>query len=207
MILRPPRRIGLRFRPPSRTTKAWNDGARLRMTVEERLQNYLGQSPRIHETAFIAPSAFVVGDVTVGPRASIWPMCVVRGDINSIRIGEATNVQDGSIIHLADDHGVTIGDYVTIGHAAIIHACTVEDECLIGMRATILDGAVIGRRSIIGACTLVTKDQVIPPGSMVVGSPGKIVRSLSEEEQGHIRYWAEKYTKVAAAHKAARAGT
>jgi carbonic anhydrase/acetyltransferase-like protein (isoleucine patch superfamily) len=173
------------------------------MNIDERLNRYLGQSPHVDATAYIAPSAVVVGDVRIGPKASIWPMCVVRGDINSIRIGEATNVQDGTIIHLADEHGVLIGNHVTIGHGAIVHACTVEDECLIGMRATILDGAVVGHHSMIGACTLVTKDQVIPPGSLVMGSPGKVVRALSPEEQAKIRYWAEKYTKVADTHRRA----
>jgi carbonic anhydrase/acetyltransferase-like protein (isoleucine patch superfamily) len=140
--------------------------------------------------------------VRIGPGASVWPGCVLRGDINFIEIGEASNVQDGTIIHLADNSPVRIAKFVTIGHAAVIHACTIEDECLIGMRATILDGAVIGRNSIIGAQTLVTQGMIVPPGSLVLGVPGKITRILEAEEQAEIRKWAEKYIRVAEAHRA-----
>lgn len=174
------------------------------MTLEEQFATFLAKDPTVDPTAFIAPGATVIGDVRIGPRASIWPGCVLRGDINFIEIGEATNVQDGTIIHLASDHPVRIGKFVTIGHAAMIHACTIEDECLIGMRATILDGAVIGRNSIIGAQALVTRGTIVPPGSLVVGVPGKIQRTLDLEEQAEIRKWAEKYTKVAEAHRAKR---
>ena len=153
-------------------------------------------------TAYVAPNATVIGDVRIGARVSIWPGCVLRGDINFIEIGEATNVQDGTIVHLASDYPVRIGKFVTIGHAAMIHACTIEDECLIGMRATILDGAVIGKNSIIGAQALVTQGMIVPPGSLVLGVPGKITRALDPQEQAGIRKWAEKYIKVAEAHRA-----
>jgi carbonic anhydrase/acetyltransferase-like protein (isoleucine patch superfamily) len=112
------------------------------MTLEERLQKFLSQDPRVDPSAYVAPSAVVMGAVRIAPLASVWPLCVLRGDIESIEIGEGSNVQDGTIVHLADDLGVKVGSYVTIGHAAMIHACTIEDECLIGMRATVLDGAV-----------------------------------------------------------------
>ena len=148
------------------------------------------------------PGATLIGDVRVGPHASIWPGCVLRGDINFIEIGEGTNVQDGTVIHLSDDHPVRVGKYVTVGHAAMLHACTIEDECLIGMRATVLDGAVIGRNSIVGAQALVTQGMIVPPGSLVLGVPGKIARVLDAEEQAGIRRWAEKYIRVAAAHRA-----
>lgn len=174
------------------------------MTLDEQLATFLAKEPTIDPTAYVAPGATLIGDVRLGPRASVWPGCVLRGDINFIEIGEATNVQDGTIIHLADDYPVRIGRYVTIGHAAIIHACTIEDECLIGMRATILDGAVIGDHSIIGAGALVTAGTVVPPGSLVLGVPGKVSRTLEPPEQADIRKWAEKYVKVAAAHRARR---
>jgi gamma-carbonic anhydrase len=172
------------------------------MTLDEQFATFLARDPSLDPTAYIAPGATIIGDVRIGPRASVWPGCVLRGDINFIEIGEATNVQDGTIVHLADDHPVRIGRFVTIGHAAMIHACTVEDECLIGMRATILDGAIIGKNSIIGAQTLVTQGMIVPPGSLVLGVPAKITRTLDPEEQAGIRKWAEKYIRVAEAHRA-----
>lgn len=171
------------------------------MNLEERLAFYLGKSPSLHPSAYLAPSAVVIGDVTLAANSSVWPLCVLRGDINSIRIGAGSNIQDGTIVHLADDYGVEVGAYVTVGHGAVLHACRIEDECLIGMRATILDGAVIGRRSIVGAGALVPKGMVVPPGSMVLGLPARVVRPLREEEQAELRYWAEKYVVTAAFHK------
>ena len=149
----------------------------------------------------MAAGATLIGDVRLGPHASVWPGCVLRGDINFIEVGEGTNIQDGTIVHLADEYPVRIGRHVTVGHAAMIHACTIEDECLIGMQATVLDGAVIGRRSIIGAHSLVTQGMIVPPGSLVLGVPGRIVRTLDAEQQNGIRRWAEKYVRVAAAHR------
>ena len=172
------------------------------MTVSERLERFLTKEPTLADDVFIAPGATVVGDVRLGSRSSVWYGCVLRGDINFIQIGEGTNVQDGSIVHLEDDSPAVVGDYVTIGHAAVIHACIVEDECLIGMNATILDGAVVGRRSIVGAGSLVLQGMQIPPGSLVAGVPAKVKRLLSEEEQDALKPWAEKYVAVAAAHAA-----
>lgn len=172
------------------------------MTVHERLARYLGRTPDLARAAFVAPNATVLGDVTVGAQSSLWYGCVLRADINSIVIGDGSNVQDGTIVHLADDHGVRIGNHTTIGHAAIIHACTIGDECLIGMGATVLDGAEIGDRCIVGANALVTQRFRAPPGSMILGAPAKVVRALTEEEQGGLRRWAEKYVAVAQAHAA-----
>lgn len=171
------------------------------MTLQERLATYLGREPSIHPTAFLAPQATVIGAVTVGALSSVWPSAVLRGDINAIRIGIGTNIQDGCVVHLADEHGVTIGNYVTVGHLAMIHACTIEDECLIGMHATILDGAHIGHNSIVAAGALVTKNTIVPPGSLVVGSPAKVVKTLSDEEQANLKSWAEKYIQVSQAHR------
>ena len=172
------------------------------MTVEERLSNHLNKEPQVDSSAYVARGAILVGDVRLGPKSSVWHNCVLRGDINSIEIGEGSNVQDGTMVHLADNFGVKVGKYVTIGHAAMIHACTIGDECLIGMQATILDGAEIGEQSIVGANSLVTNGTKIPPGSLVMGTPAKVVRALTPEERAKGRYLAEKYTTVAATHKA-----
>jgi len=170
------------------------------MTVQERLERYLGRTPDIARANFVAPNATVIGDVTLGEASSVWYGAVLRGDINSIVIGDGTNVQDGTIVHLADDYGVRIGNYTTIGHAAIIHACGIGSECLIGMGATILDGAQIGDRCIVGANALVTQRFLAPPGSMILGAPAKVVRGLREDELAGLRRWAEKYVEVSKAH-------
>lgn len=172
------------------------------MTITERLQTFLERDPEIDSTAYVAKDAVVIGSVKVGPKASVWHGCVLRGDIERIIIGEGSNVQDGTVIHLADDLAAVVGRYVTIGHKAMIHACTIEDECLIGMNATILDGALIGTRSIVGAGAVVTKGTSIPPGSLVLGTPAKVIRPLSEEEQAGLKEWADKYVEVSAYHKA-----
>lgn len=152
--------------------------------------------PTIHRSAFIASSADVIGRVTLGEESSIWYGAVLRGDINEIVIGPRSNVQDNAVVHLADDHGCYVGELVTVGHSAVIHACTIKDEVLVGMGSIILDGAVIGERSIIGAGALVTGGTIIPPGSLVIGSPGKVVRTLSLDEQRQVKSWAEKYVTV-----------
>lgn len=170
------------------------------MTHQERLEKFLGRTPQVHPTAWIAKSADVMGDVRIGPKATILYQVVLRGDIQKIVIGEGTNIQDGAVVHLADDFPAIIGNYVTVGHKAMIHACTIEDECLIGMSSTILDGAVIGRRSIVAAGAVVPPGMMVPPGSMVMGIPGKIT-PLPEARQAGLRYWAEKYIEVAAEHR------
>lgn len=171
------------------------------MTVEERLAKYLDQTPEVDASAYIAKGAVVIGAVTLAENSSVWHNSVLRGDINTIEIGEGSNVQDGTVVHLADDYGVQVGKYVTIGHSAMIHACEIGDECLIGMQATILDGAVIGAQSIVGAGALVTKGTQVPEGSLVLGAPAKVVRSLSEEERSGLKAMAEKYVTVSREHK------
>jgi len=157
---------------------------------------YLQKTPTLHPSVFVAPSADIVGDVTVGEKASIWYQAVLRGDINRIVIGPRSNIQDGSVVHLADDFGTCVGELVTCGHRAILHACTIRDEVLVGMGATVMDGAVVGARSIIGAGALVTMGTEIPPGSLVIGSPAKVVRKLDLKEQADIKTWAERYIHV-----------
>lgn len=174
------------------------------MNVQERLARHLSRTPDLSRASFVAPNATVIGDVTLGAQSSVWYGCVLRGDINAIVIGDGSNVQDGTIVHLADDYGVRVGHYTTIGHAAIIHACEIGDECLIGMGATVLDGARIGDRCIVGANALVTQRFVAPPGSMVLGAPAKVVRPLTDQEIRGLRPWAEKYIEVAKAHAARR---
>jgi carbonic anhydrase/acetyltransferase-like protein (isoleucine patch superfamily) len=170
------------------------------MTVEERLAKHLSKSPDVARANWVAANATVVGDVTLGPKSSVFYGAVLRGDIARIVVGEGTNIQDNAVVHLADDLDAIIGAWCTIGHSAIVHACTIEDECLIGMGATVLDGARIGRRSIVGAGALVTQRTVVPPGSMVLGAPAKVVRALSDAEQAALRGWAEKYVEVSKAH-------
>jgi len=171
------------------------------INLDEQLARYLGATPSIHPTAFVAPGAIVVGDVTLATDASIWYGAVVRADINKIRIGPGSNIQDCSVVHVADDFGTILGQYVTCGHGAILHACTIDDEVLIGMGATILDGVEIGARSIIGANALVTQGMKIPPGSLVLGAPAKIRRTLDLDEQAGVRHWAEKYIPLGRAYR------
>ena len=166
------------------------------MDFHEQMARHLDARPSIHPTAFIAPGAVIVGDVEIGEEAGIWYGAVLRGDLNAIRIGPRSNIQDGAVVHLADELGVYVGEFVTCGHSAILQACKVDDEVLIGMGATVLDGAEIGARSVIGANSLVTQGMKIPPGSLVMGTPAKIRRTLDLEEQSSVRHWAEKYVKL-----------
>jgi len=175
------------------------------MTTEERLRLHLGWTPDTARAAWIAPTATVVGDVTLGPQASVFYGAVLRGDIARIVVGEGTNLQDHVVVHLADDGDAVIGAWCTIGHRAIVHACTIEDECLIGMGSIVLDRARIATRSLVGAGAVVPEDFTCPPGSLVLGVPAKVVRALSAEEQAGLRRWAEKYVAVARAHAARRA--
>jgi carbonic anhydrase/acetyltransferase-like protein (isoleucine patch superfamily) len=152
--------------------------------------------PRVHPTAYIDESAQVIGDVEIGEESSVWMAVVVRGDVHRIRIGRRTNLQDGTIVHvMRDTHPTTIGDDVTAGHGAIIHGCTIEDGCLVGMGAIVLNGALVGAGSLIAAGTLVTEGMQIPPRSLVMGSPGKVKRPLTDAEVADVLSYAARYVE------------
>lgn len=172
------------------------------MTLKERLERHLHRTPDTARANFVARTATVIGDVTLGAGSSVFYGAVLRGDIARIVVGEGSNIQDNAVVHLADDGDAIIGRWCTIGHSAIVHACTIEDECLIGMGATVLDGAVIGTRSIVGAGAVVRQGMIVPPGSMVLGIPARVVRSLTADEMAGLRPWAEKYVETSAAHAA-----
>jgi len=167
------------------------------------IMKFEGNTPKIKKDVFIAPSADVIGDVKIGKNSSVWFGCVIRGDIHKIRIGKRTNIQDLSMIHVthytkkdkSDGNPTIIGDNVTIGHRVMLHGCTIESACLIGMSATILDGAVIGKESIVGASSLVTKDKKFPPRSLIMGSPAKLIRELSDEEISFLYESAQNYVE------------
>jgi len=160
------------------------------------LRPYRGRLPHVHPTAFVDGSAQVIGDVDIGAESSIWMNVVIRGDVNTIRIGQRSNVQDGTVVHVMHDtHPTSIGDDVTVGHGAIVHGCTIHDRVLVGMGAIVLNGAEIGADSIVAAGTLVTEGAVIPPRSLVMGSPGKVRRPLSDEDVASILEYARNYVR------------
>lgn len=167
-------------------------------TVRELLEAHLRKKPRLGRGVYIARGAVVLGDVTLGDGSSVWYNTLLRGDINRIVIGRGSNIQDNSVVHLSEELPCLVGDYVTVGHSVVLHACAVEDECLIGMGAVVLDGAVIGAQSIVGAGALVTQGACIPPGSLVLGAPGKVVRTLSSGERARLLTMAEHYVENAA---------
>ncbi|HOK48923.1 MAG TPA: gamma carbonic anhydrase family protein [Sedimentibacter sp.] len=160
------------------------------------IMEFEGVKPSIHEKTFIAEGCHIIGKVTIKEYSSIWFNTVVRGDVNSIEIGRYVNIQDNSVVHVSNDYPTIIGDFVTIGHNATVHACTVEDHCLIGMGSIILDGAVIGRGSIVAAGALVKKNQHIPPFSVVAGIPAKVIKTVPEEDISKIHSQALKYKDV-----------
>ena len=161
--------------------------------LEKQFVTFLRQKPALGKGVFIAKGAVVFGHVTIGDYSSLWYNAVARGDINRIAIGHHTNIQDNAVLHLECELPCMVGNYVTIGHSAIVHACTVGDESLIGMGSVILDGAVIGRQCLIGAKALVTPRTQIPDGSLVLGAPAKVIRQLSAEERQGLKVSAERY--------------
>lgn len=167
------------------------------------IRTFKGKTPQIHDSVYVDDSAVIIGDVIIGEDCSVWPMTVIRGDVHEIRIGKNTNIQDGSIIHVTHDGKYTpggfpthVGDYVTIGHRVTVHACTIGDYCLLGMSATIMDGATVPDRVIIGAGSLVPAGKQLEADSLYVGSPVKRVRTLKDSEFEMLQYSAENYAKL-----------
>jgi carbonic anhydrase/acetyltransferase-like protein (isoleucine patch superfamily) len=169
------------------------------------IRPYKGKTPKIAPSAFIADGAVIIGDVEIGEQASIWYNCVLRADVGMIRVGARSNVQDGSCLHMTSDlsHAI-IGEEVTVGHNAIVHGATVHDGALIGMGSILLDNAVIGAESLVGAGTVVSARTVIPPYSLVLGQPGKVVRQLSENQRLEGRRGALHYVELAIEHGRSR---
>jgi carbonic anhydrase/acetyltransferase-like protein (isoleucine patch superfamily) len=164
------------------------------MTRQPDIRPYRGTRPQIAASAYIDPAAVIIGDVHIGEDSSVWPCTVIRGDVNHIRIGARTNIQDGCTLHvMRDEWPLTLGDDVTVGHSVTLHGCAIESRCLIGMGAILLNGVRIGTGSIVAAGTLIPERTVIPPGSLVMGQPGKVKRTLSEADQASINSYAERY--------------
>jgi carbonic anhydrase/acetyltransferase-like protein (isoleucine patch superfamily) len=166
--------------------------------VRQQLDTFLRKTPQLGQGVYIARSAVVFGDVTLGDYSSVWYNAVVRGDINRIVIGHHTNIQDNAVLHLADDYPCLVGSWVTVGHSAIVHACAIGDETLVGIGAVVLDGAEVGSQCLIGAKSVVTPGTKIPDGSLVLGAPARIKRALTEQERNELKTWAEKYVHNAA---------
>jgi carbonic anhydrase/acetyltransferase-like protein (isoleucine patch superfamily) len=164
------------------------------------------KKPQIEQSVFIAPTATIIGDVIIGMDSSVWFNCVIRGDVNSISIGEATSIQDLSTLHSDAGKPLTIGNRVTVGHACVLHGCIIEDGCLIGMGAIVMNGAHIGRGSVIAAGSVVTEGKIIPPFSLVTGAPGKVIRTYNESKLDENRSAAQHYVDLARAYRERQTG-
>jgi carbonic anhydrase/acetyltransferase-like protein (isoleucine patch superfamily) len=165
------------------------------------VKNYLDNSPKLGKEIYISPEAKVIGRVSLGEKVSIWPGAVVRGDINEISIGDYSNIQDNCVLHVDPKYPLKIGNYVTIGHGAILHGCKIGSNVLIGINATILDGVKIGKCSIIGAGSVIPEKKEIPPYSLVVGIPGKVIKKLTKEDEKKLKSYAIQYWEIAKNYK------
>ncbi len=162
---------------------------------------FQGHRPNIHKTAFVAPGADVIGRVRLAKHSSIWFGAVLRGDVNRIEIGEATNIQDGSIVHVYDDHACQIADHVHVGHHVNLHGCVVETGAMVGIGAIVLSGARVGAEAIIGAGSVVLEGTKIPPRMLAVGAPAKVVRPVTARDLRYVRWWKNKYIRLAKAYR------
>jgi carbonic anhydrase/acetyltransferase-like protein (isoleucine patch superfamily) len=172
------------------------------------IRNFQGHSPRIHASAFVDEQAMVCGQVTIGADSSVWPMTVIRGDINTIVIGERTNIQDGSVLHVTHDSeyspggaSLVVGNDVTVGHRVVLHACVVEDLCLVGMGAVVLDGAIIRSGAMIAAGALVPPNKDLQGGYLYVGAPVRQARELTDQEKRFLKYSAQHYARLKDRHR------
>ena len=168
------------------------------MNLEPIILPYKGILPTIHPHAYIAPGAVVIGDVHIGAFSNVWFGCVIRGDVNTIRIGERTNIQDGTVVHVTRKTGpTTIGSGITIGHSVLLHACTLQDDCFVGMHATVMDGVVVESHAMVAAGALVTYNKRIAKGELWAGNPAKLMRPMKPEETAFIPVSAQNYVNLA----------
>lgn len=166
------------------------------------IRAFRGVSPQAAESAYIDPSAQVIGDVVIGERSSVWPNTTIRGDVNYIRVGEETNIQDNAVLHVETaTWPLTLGDRVSVGHSATLHGCVIEDDCLIGVGAVVLNGARVGRGSVVAAGALVPEGMQVPPGSVAMGVPAKVKREVTGEERKRFRTSAERYVNLRMIYK------
>ena len=173
------------------------------MTTGAVLRPFRGHAPRLADDVFVAELTAIIGDVVIGARSTVWYGTVIRGDVMPIRIGAETSIQDNSVVHVTHDvAGTEVGDRVTVGHRVILHACTVEDDCIIGMGSILLDRCRVGRGSIIGAGSVVTPGTIIPPGSLALGSPARVKRPVTDEERAWIASSAAHYVELGRDHRA-----
>ena len=163
---------------------------------------YQGIKPQIHSSAYVAPGADLIGKIKLGKDSSVWFGCVLRGDVNRIEIGEATNIQDGSILHVDDDHPCIIAHHVHVGHHANLHGCRVDTGAMIGIGSIVLSGAHVGEEAIVGAGSVVLEGTKIPPRSLAVGAPARVVRKLTAKDIGYIKKWVAKYVRLAYEYRA-----
>lgn len=167
------------------------------------IQGFGGAIPQIDDSVFLAPGAAVIGDVTIGPESSVWYNCVIRGDDHFIRIGARTNIQDGTVIHVTiETHPTIIGDDVIVGHGARLHGCTLHENCLIGISATVLDGAEVGEQAMLAAGSLLPPHKKVPPGELWGGIPARKMRDLTDDDRAFLQFDAAHYVKLAARYRA-----
>ena len=171
------------------------------------LRAFQGIMPKVEPSAFIEETAVVISDVIIGGESSVWFLTIIRGDVNFIRIGARTNIQDLCALHVTHDtHPLIIGDEVTVGHRVVLHGCTINNRVLVGMGAILMDGVLIGEECVIGAGTLITEGTVVPPGSVVLGSPGRVKRSISADERVWLKQSAANYVRYASEHRSSHSG-